>query len=173
MTAEHTTVLRHCIKRISRWRVPPNWSPDDWLAEMQAHGAALLCQADGEYDPSRQVPLQAFEYQRVIAGALTRYRQEWRYALRFGATVDDRRQENAVEDPTGFPVDSEAVRTALAALPETDQWLLKQLFWEERSEADVAQELGISQQAVNKRKRLALDQLGETIRAGEPALAGA
>lgn len=168
MAPEYTSVLNSCIKRIARWRVPPNWAPDDWFAEMRAHGAAIMCQADGEYDPSRQVPLQAFEYQRVIAGALTRYRQEWRYALRFGIELDEQRRETVAEDSASFPADSDAVRMAVEQLSETDRWLVKQLFWEERIEAEVAQDLGISQQAVSKRKRAILQQLREAIGATSP-----
>jgi hypothetical protein len=104
-----------CLRRIHAWRVPPHWSARDWSEEMQAHCAAAAVQAVFEYDGTRGVPLGSFVRWRMMAGALTRSRQEWAYALRYPADPDR---------PDGFIGDAPpprrgsrvgAIRTDLAA----------------------------------------------------------
>ena len=48
---------------------------------------------------------------------------------------------------------------AVARLAATDRWLIEQIFWHGKSEAEVSKHLGISQQAVSKRKKSALRAL--------------
>lgn len=49
---------------------------------MRAEAACAAWQAVCDYDPSLGVPFSAFARQRVLTITLTRYRQEWTYALR-------------------------------------------------------------------------------------------
>lgn len=131
--------------------MPPNYAPADWAEEMRAQGSAAACQALCDFDPERGVPLGAFVRQRVLAGARTRYRQEWAYALRVAALDAD--PERAEADP------EITLCCALARLPEPDRRLIEQLFWERSTEAEIGQALGISHQAVSKRKRAILREL--------------
>jgi RNA polymerase sigma factor (sigma-70 family) len=55
----------------------------------------------------------------------------------------------------------EALRSGLDRLSEDDRELLTALFFEGKGENAVARELGITQQAVNKRRRKALERLKE------------
>jgi DNA-directed RNA polymerase specialized sigma subunit len=48
---------------------------------------------------------------------------------------------------------------ALARLSKPDLWLVEQLFLRDRTEADVAAQIGISQPAISKRKRAIVMQL--------------
>ena len=48
-------------------------------------------------------------------------------------------------------------------LPEPDRNLIECLFWEDRTEREIAGRLGITQQAVSKRKHRILDELRETL----------
>ena len=134
---------------------------------MRAHGAAAALHAVCDYDPSRCVLFSAFLYQRVMASALTRYRQEWAYALHCVSEVeeDGDRGHNvkaalymgeACLAPT---LVYESLRCALSRLSEPNCWLIKQLFWEECTEAEIAEKLGISHQAVSKRKGVILQDL--------------
>ncbi len=163
-------ILAGCLRRIRSWRVPPNWSARDWFGEMQSNSAAALWQAKCEYDPTRGVPLGAFERLRVIASAWTRYRQEWSYASHCPPQEDRIVPETATRDGSSLAPMVDPVRDALAQIPEADRWLLEQLFWAESSETSVAQKLGVSQQAVSKRRGAVLrrlrDLLGEARRAG-------
>src|SRR5262249_44267274 len=147
------------LRRIYAWRVPPHWSRGDWFEEVRAEVEAAAWQAVCNFDPARGVPLSAFVYQQVLARALTRYRREWAYAVRcvfqsgeegYGARVGGLVDPPAVQEP---------MRRALARLSPPDKWLIEQLFWEGHTEAETSQRLGISQQAVSKRKRSILQKL--------------
>jgi RNA polymerase sigma factor (sigma-70 family) len=48
-------------------------------------------------------------------------------------------------------------------LSERERQVVKQLYWDERTEAEIAHELGISQQAVSKIKRKAIQKLRELL----------
>jgi len=149
----------NCLPRIRRWTTPPNYSATDWIEEIKALCSAAAWQGVCEFDPERGVPLSAFVYQRVMARALARYRQEWAYGLRFPCEVDEAAALQTSEAATVPTRSNDALCMALARLGEADRRLLKQLFWEGASEADIAQEMVLSQQAVNKRKRAALLKL--------------
>ena len=172
-------ILNHCLRRIRAWRVPPNWSAHDWFGEMRMNSAVALWKAKCDYDPNRGVPLDSFERLRVIASARTRYRQEWSYALHCPAVRSPAEEERQIDAASGLRQVDDPVREALAQIPEADRCLLEQLFWAEYSEATVARKLGVSQQAVSKRKKAALKHLryrlvsGQNISAGEESGCGA
>ena len=97
-------------------------------------------------------------YGHVLGSVLTRYRQEWSYARhcsRFGA----------YESPAAERGDGESeemiarLEPLVKKLPESDRHLIHQLYWENCTEAQIAEYLGVSQQAVSKRKRRLLSQL--------------
>src|SRR3989442_412159 len=67
--------LGACLNQVRRWRAPPNWSPRDWLEEIQQVARIAASQAEREYDPGMAVEFAAFVQRRVRARALTRYRQ--------------------------------------------------------------------------------------------------
>jgi RNA polymerase sigma factor (sigma-70 family) len=153
------------LRRIRRWRVPPHWSDRDWFEEIAAEATLAALQATRDFDPTRGVPWEAFLRQRVMHSALARYRREWTYATHWVsvATLD----ESGTVEGGGFP-SSEAVfnllQEALNRLPQTDVWLIEGLFWEGKTEARLAKVLGISQQAVSKRKKDILKNLSFLIK---------
>jgi len=49
-------------------------------------------------------------------------------------------------------------------LGERERWVLLKVYWEGWTEEEIAQELGISQQAVNKIKQKALQKLREWLK---------
>ena len=76
--------------RIHGWRVPPRWALADWWEEIDAESIAAACHAIRIFDPHRGPKLESFVYHQILASALSRYRQEWTYALRYGlAPTDD------------------------------------------------------------------------------------
>ena len=155
---ESSTVIVSLVRRISAWRTPPHWSRHDWLEEMRAHGESAAWQAFCDYDAARDVPLPAFIHVRVFASALTRYRQEWSYALRCICPADEERA--SITEATPYPgVLHELLPHALAHLSEPERRLIQQLFCDGNTEAEIAQCLGISHQAVSKRKRNALKHM--------------
>ena len=146
-----------CLKRIFRWRVPPNWSVSDWRNEMRAQAACAAWQAVCDYDPSLSVPFIAFARQRVLTSTLTRYRQEWAYALRSAQEHDPENSDSRLF--TTSEVFEDWPEHALARLSKPDLWLIEQLFLRDRTESNIATQTGITQQAVNKRKRVIVMQL--------------
>ena len=157
------------LKRTRSWRVPPNWSRDDWLEELAAVATAAAWQALCDFDPDRGVPLAGFGYCRIISRCLARYRKEWRYALHLVAS------DSREEEPTRFerpelnasfsaklnethPSNND-LRGAIGALPAKQRRLIEQLFWEERTETEVANTMNINQSTINRRKRAILTSL--------------
>src|SRR5215831_15956553 len=155
---ESSTVIVSLMRRISAWRTPPHWSRHDWLEEMRAQGKSATWQALCDYDSARNVPLPAFIHGRVLASVLTRYRQEWSYALRFVWPAEEER--SSITEATSYPgVLHELLPHALAHLSEPERRLIQQLFCDGNTEAEIAQCLGISHQAVSKRKQAALQRI--------------
>jgi len=148
-----------CLRRIFRWRVPPNWSISDWRNEMRAEAACAACQAARDYDPSLGVPFGAFARQRVLTGTLTRCRQEWAYALRLAPEYDPESSDSRQLDSAASAAFDACPGHALARLSKSDLWLVGQLFLRDRTEADIATEVGMTQQAISKRKRAIVMQL--------------
>jgi hypothetical protein len=149
-------VILGCLRRIRGWRVPPHWSSRDWNEEIRAEAVAAALQAMRDFDQGRGIPREMFLRRRVMSAALNRYRREWSFAIsRASETMRDCRGSGTIGAP-GLPsrdVLGGFLQEALRRLPRVDAWLIEGLFWDGKSEAKLAESLGISQQAVNKRKR--------------------
>lgn len=166
ITEEDVTAgLKRASARIRFWRTPPNWSLVDWRDEIQATAFCAAWQAARDFDPAYEVPPAEFVNCRVKSCALTRYRQEWRFALR--TTSSDAEEIEKFADSGANRTASqkffEPLDHALAKISVTERWLLNQIFWLQRTETDIAAELRVSQPAVNKRKRAALVRLRENL----------
>jgi RNA polymerase sigma factor (sigma-70 family) len=153
------TVWAGCLRRIRTWQTPPHWSATNRLEEALALGIAAAWEAIGDFDLARDVPLSAFVHERILSRLLTRHRQEWAYALHCRAETAANGRAAPSGDATAVAETGEALQAALAALAKTDRWLITVLFWEGSTEAEVAETLGISQQAVSKRKNKILRNL--------------
>jgi RNA polymerase sigma factor (sigma-70 family) len=162
------------FKRIRSWRAPPNWSRGDWFEELMAVGTAAAWQAVCEFDPERGVPLAGFGYCRLMTSCLARYRKEWRYALHICA-IDSREDQStrfkhpglttsSVAKVNGTRCSSDDLRGAMRALLPAQRQLIEQLFWEERTETEVADAMSMNQSTVNRRKRAILQGLRMKLR---------
>jgi len=164
-----TTAAQSGFKRIRSWRVPPNWSRGDWFEELTAVGTAAAWQAVCDFDPDRGVPLAGFGYCRMMTRCLSRYRREWRYALHLAPSDSGEKEATTFKQPglaaspaangNGAHHSNDDLRGALGALPAEQQRLIEQLFWEERTETDVADAIGINQSTINRRKQAILKGL--------------
>jgi DNA-directed RNA polymerase specialized sigma24 family protein len=156
-----------CWTRIRSWRVPPRWSPSDWWDEAGAEGALAAYEALRDFEPGRLVPLDAFLYRRVIESVWTRYRQEWSFGRRF--RPDECLSDRAAEPGQTEPERLDHVAELLRSLEEGELRLIRQLYWDGRPEDQLAFDLGISRQAVNKRKRSLLRRLrSDLMSEGDP-----
>ncbi len=156
-------VWLECERRLRTWRVPPRWSSRDWLEEMRAEGAAAALIATRHYQPRYHVPLGVYVRMRIMGQILTRYRKEWAYALRQVSAdrIEDADLEVGSEQQAALLNDE--LQWILAPLCETDRKLLERLYWCEETEAEIGKTLGLSQQAVNKRKQSILQSLRNRI----------
>ena len=103
-------------------------------------GGGQRCRVEAEldFDPTRGVPLPAFVHRRVLARALTRYRREWAYARRCGLRSETDRFEDI--NSRGFSaVDvSDSLQRGLDRLPEHHRRLIRCLYWEGKTEVEIA-----------------------------------
>jgi RNA polymerase sigma factor (sigma-70 family) len=152
-------LMGSCLRRIFRWRVPANWSVCDWRNEMRAEAACAAWKALCDYDPSLGVPFHVFARSQVLISTLTRYRREWAYAFRSTQEYDSESSDRELLDFPASAVFRDWLGPALERLPKPDLWLIEQLFLRDRTEADIATQVGITQQAVSKRKRAIVKQL--------------
>jgi RNA polymerase sigma factor (sigma-70 family) len=151
-----------CKGRIHSWRVPPRWNLTDWWEEIDAESIAAACHAIHVFDPTRGPELAKFVYHQILASALSRYRQEWTYAIRYGLSAGDDSKVVVTEDRFALAQDEEQLKLELTNLPAADRSLLEHLFWDGKTETEIARGLGISQQAVSKRKSRILDELRDS-----------
>ncbi len=155
---EWEAIWPRCWRRIHSWRVPSRWNPLDWWDEARAEAALAACAGAREFDPTLGVPRAAYLYQRILVGVWTRYRQEWTYGrhLRALRPLD----EWPASDDCSSPGDDTAeVARLLGQLAARDRWLIRQLFWEGKTQAAAGADLGISHQAVSQRKHQAMKSL--------------
>jgi len=159
------TELQACLRRVRSWRAPPNWCIADWFDEVAAVATGAAWEAQRQFDPARGVPIDAFVHSRVLARTLTRYRQEWGFGTRCVSDPAESRERtdhlefDQVLDSLGDNLEFEEILQAVTELSEQSRWLIQQLFWAGRTEVEIGRELGISQQAIAKRKRSVLNAL--------------
>jgi RNA polymerase sigma factor (sigma-70 family) len=163
------TAVQSGFKRIRSWRVPPNWSRGHWFEELAAVGAAAAWQAVCDFDPERGVPLAGFGYCRMMTRCLARYRKEWRYALHLVASDSCDEETTTYKHPDlaalsaskadGANGSNDDLRGAVGVLPSEQRRLIEQLFWEERTETEVAHAMGTNQSTISRRKQAILNGL--------------
>ena len=153
-----------CRRRTRSWPIPPRWTASDWREELDAESLAAACRAFCSYDPSRGTAIGSFVYHQILGAALTRYRQEWNYALRCSPSPLSQDIILQVDQQVIIAEESEHLARSMSRLVDADRRLLERLYWDGCSEAEVAGTLGISQQAVSKRKRRILLELRRRFR---------
>ena len=148
------------LRSIHTWPAPPNWSPRDWSEELRAVVIAATWEAERDFDPARGVPLDAFVQQRVWARSLSRYRREWAYARHCGSHLEGGDHCDVAIDEEFSSIEiSESLQACLRRLPEQQRRLIEGLFWEEKTEVEVAGILCLTQSGISRRKRRVLEQL--------------
>jgi RNA polymerase sigma factor (sigma-70 family) len=151
------------VRRAHRWRVPPRWSPRDWWEELDAEALASACEAVHHFDATRGLSQSNYVFHRMLVATLGRSRREWGYALSFLRPRIDRPTVVVAEDHLVTVEEGQMLSAALGELKRLDRQLIEQLYWEGRSEAEIASESGITQQAANRRKQRILRELRRAI----------
>lgn len=73
-------------------------------------------------------------------------------------------QKPGIEEQVIHVWEMEQLYNAIACLPREDQYLIYELYFEERIERDLAIELKLSQKGINKRKKRILKRLKELMK---------
>ncbi len=155
---ENKNAVSRCMARVQRWKVPPNWSRRQWLEEAsaQAELAAIACQTVGKSVAAPGI-VNAYD-SRIHNSVLHRYRQEWSFARHCGLPV--LREPVEKDDPEDeLSAMLPCIPNALGKLSEPDRRLIQMLYWEHHSELQIAADMGVTQQAISKRKRRILSTL--------------
>jgi RNA polymerase sigma factor (sigma-70 family) len=160
---EWTATLSACLRRIRRWRVPSHWSNRDWFEEVSAEVMVAALQAAREFDRSQGVPWEAYLYQKVMHSAHDLRRREWRHTIREVYEVGLDGYGTVSDEVPSTEVIAQLIQDALGRLPHSEALLIEDLFWGGRTESVLAKDMGISQQAVSKRKRAILRKLRRLI----------
>lgn len=157
LRSDPTAVWSQCRRRIRRWRVPYQWSAREWMEEVEAEASAAAVQAACDFDGTRGVPWDAFLRRRVMEAVLARYRREWSYSRRRAVLpVGDLDRPDDPEATALGERDFTALLGALRQLSAEDHQIIDRLYWRGETERQLAEEFGLTQQAVNKRKQTIL-----------------
>ncbi len=131
---------------------------------MEAEATAAALQAMRDFDPTRGVPWETFLHLRIIHAALARHRREWAFAIhRVSITAWDESEMTKDGSLPSHEATLDLLQVAMRRLSASDSRLIKDLFWEGKTEAGLGKALGISQQAVSKRKRSILKTLKRVV----------
>lgn len=154
------------LQKVWGWQCPPNWTEKDWQIELSTLALAAACQCLFEQPDADDNTLT--HYILVILKKF--WRDEWAYAARcvpleFPPPSTDEDEPCITLEFVATDWDEDkillhlALQKALARLPEKERLLIHCLFWEQKSQAEVAKELGISPRAVRKRLNAVLKKL--------------
>ena len=97
---------------------------------------------DQEAQELRMIPSREDSYERLLD-----------MSVQFGG------ENPSTEEQVLKRMESEQLHRALSFLSDEEQYLIQQIYFNERTERDLAEEQGCSQNAVNKRKQRILNKL--------------
>jgi DNA-directed RNA polymerase specialized sigma24 family protein len=105
----------------------------------------------------------------MMTRCLARYRKEWRYALHLVASDSCDEETTTYKHPDltassaarvdGTLRSNNDLHSAVGALRPEQRRLIEQLFWNERTEVEVANAMGTNQSTINRRKQAILHGL--------------
>jgi len=161
---ERDTLVARCVAQAMKWRLPPKWTYQEWREELRSQAYLSLMEAIPQYDKAHGVPFAAYLWQKIIAGLLKLYRQEWRHAHKCPKALQET-TKGLKHGEIDFELIcfSADVECAISYLSAEDRQLLQKVFWEGYTETEIALTLKISQRAVNKRKKRALKALANLL----------
>lgn len=99
--------------------------------------------------------------EKICVGRINvmRKRDPLKGAIRIGNNIDDIDRRIVPPRPDPFRINKEALKDALASLPDFERAVINGLFYEGRSEEDLATHFGCSQPKISRCKTWALNEL--------------
>jgi RNA polymerase sigma factor (sigma-70 family) len=165
------------LHQARQWRCPPHWDGKEWQKELDDIAQAATFEACFYFDEQRGITLETFVFWQVLTALRDFHRREWAYfAFHCGHLTRASDEGEAGEGDESAEVCEEVATEglerewrrylifwALERLSERERQVMKRLYRDEWTEAEIAHELGISQQAVSKIKRKAIQKLRELL----------
>jgi len=165
------------LHQARQWRCPIHWDGKEWQKELDAIAQAAAFEACFYFDEQRGITLEIFVFWQVLTALRDFHRREWAYFAFHCGHLTKASDEGEVGEGNESAEVCEEVATegleqewrrylifwALERLSERERQVLERLYWDGYTEAEVAKELGISQQAVSKIKRKAIQKLRELL----------
>ena len=165
------------LHQARQWRRPPHWDGYEWQKELDAIAQAATFEACFYFDEQRGMTLETFVFWQVLTALRDFHRREWAYFAFHCEHLTKASDEGEVGEGNESAEVCEGVVTkgleqewrrylicwALERLSERERQVLERLYWDGYTEAEVAKELVISQQAVSKIKRKAIQKLRELL----------
>jgi RNA polymerase sigma factor (sigma-70 family) len=165
------------LHQARQWRCPLHWDGNEWQKELDAIAQAAAFEACFYFDEQRGMTLETFVFWQVLTALRDFHRREWAYFAFHCGHLTKASDEGEVGEGNESAEVCEEVATegleqewrrylifwALERLSERERQVLERLYWDGYTEAEVAKELGISQQAVSKIKRKAIQKLRELL----------
>lgn len=158
-------VLERCLRRASSWPAPPNWSRHDWAQVTHQVANIALCDALRDRPTHADIPLEAFVHQRLMSALRTKARREYRYGAR-STPLTAEMEQSLPAHPNGTAAQShgangqdsirQTIHDLLASLPARSVKLLREIFYEGRTVAELSQQLHINRRTLNSQKLSAL-----------------
>jgi RNA polymerase sigma factor (sigma-70 family) len=169
--------LQAALRKARKWRRPPHWDGNEWHKELDAIARAAAFEACCYFDEQQSITLETLVFWQVLTVLRDFHRREWAYfAFHCGHLTKVSDEGEAGEGDESAEVCEEVATEgleqewrrylifwALERLSERERQVMKRLYWDGRTEAEIAHELGISQQAVSKIKRKAIQKLRELL----------
>ena len=170
-------VAQVALHQARQWYRPPHWDGNEWHKELDAIAHAAAFEACCYFDEQQSITLETFVFWQVLTALRDFHRREWDYfAFHCGHLTKVSDEGEAGEGDESAEVCEEVATEgleqewrrylifwALERLSERERQVMKRLYWDGRTEAEIAHELGISQQAVSKIKRKAIQKLRELL----------
>lgn len=165
------------LHQARQWRCPLHWDGNEWQKELDAIAQAAAFEACFYFDEQRGMTLETFVFWQVLTALRDFHRREWAYFAFHCGHLTKASDEGEVGKGDESAEVCEKVATegleqewrrylifwALERLSERERQVINRLYWDGRTEAEIAHELGISQQAVSKIKRKAIQKLRELL----------
>jgi len=170
--------VQAALHQARQWRCPFHWDGKEWQKELDAIAQAAAFEVCFYFDEQRGITLEIFVFWQVLTALRDFHRREWAYfAFQCGHLTRVSDEGKAGEGDESAEVCEEVATEglerewrrclicwALERLSERERQVINRLYWDGRTESEIAHELGISQQAVSKIKQKAIQKLRELLK---------
>lgn len=171
-------MIDHCSRSLEqawrvacKWKTPPQWRTGEWREELKCVANWILLEAEMNYVPARNGERDRYLFLRVLSALQTHHRREWRFGMRNYLRIFS---NDPVAEATSFVSEFEdpqlaseiettelriTLHQSLDLLNHDDRLLPYSIYFDERTEDELALRAGVSQAAINQRKQRALNKL--------------